>query len=206
MIMKHYVLMVLLLSFSLARPALADEPEEYGSLWVGPRVGAGLGFAGPRAGWMAGLQMSYRSPYYFYYNIEVGFTHLLPRSITVEESELAPEHDVDVTGLYSIPLTLDIGLRYSVGRARLRVGVGFGALISVQTLEALGVSESETIASFGFRPGIGLDLLSHSGGGMVMLDLYYLWQDASFDITGNDSDMDSLFFTVGYTWQVAGGE
>jgi hypothetical protein len=40
----------------------------------------------------------------------------------------------------------------------------------------------------------------------VLLDLYYLWQDAEFEVTGGDRDVDGLFFTVGYAWRLAGGE
>ena len=199
---------LLLLSIGLARPAAADEPGRYGSLWLGPRLGAGLGFAGPRGGWTAGVQLSYRTPYYFYYNLEVGFLHLLPKTvevpeITEDEQVIAPAHEVDVTGLYGIPMTLEVGLRFAFGRARLRVGVGFGAMVSIQTAETNGVEETETIASFCFRPGVGVDIVNRSGAGMVMIDLMYIWQDASFEMTGNDRDVDSLLLTFGYTWQLA---
>ena len=184
----------------------ADEPGESGSLWVGPRAGVGVGISGPRFGWMAGLEVSYRSPYYFYYTVELGFTHLLPQSVSVPESEQVPAHDVDVTGLYIVPLTLDIGFRYAVGRARLRVGVGFGAFFSTETVEAMGEEERELIASFGFRPGVGVDIVSRRGNGMFMIDAYYLWQDADFEVTGGDRDVDSFFLTFGYSWQVLGEE
>ncbi len=192
-----------------AAPALAQdsEPGEYGRLWLGPRVGPVLGIAGPRAGYLVGLELSYRTPRYFYYNIEVGFLHLLPRTLTVEattdedgETVLVPEHDVEVTGLYGVPVTLEVGLRLPLGRARLRAGVGFGAMITVQTAETLGNDQSETIMSFCFRPGIGVDVSMNDGDGLLRIDLAYLWQDADFEITGNDSDVDSVLLTVGYSW------
>jgi hypothetical protein len=37
-----------------------------------------------------------------------------------------------------------------------------------------------------------------------MFDLMYLWQDASFEGTGNDRDVDSLILTIGYAWHLLG--
>lgn len=193
-------------------PAQADEPGRYGSLWLGPRIGAGIGFKGPRAGYLVGLELSYRTPYYFYYSIEVGFLHLLPRTIDIDATssddgtELVPAHEATATGLYGIPITLEIGLRYAVGRARLRLGVGFGAMVSIQNVEAFGTDETELITSFCFRPGLGVDIVARDGDGLFRIDLMYLWQDAAFQSTGSDRDVDSLMITFGYSWQVAGSE
>ena len=197
---------------SQAFPAFADEPGRYGSLWLGPRIGPGLGIKGPRGGYFVGLELSYRTPYYFYYNLEVGFLHLLPRTISVDavtqleadgsETVLVPEHDARVTGLYGVPITMEVGLRLETGRARFRLGLAFGAMITVQTVEAFGMDDSELIASFCVRPTFGVDIVSRSGTGMVMLDLMYLWQDANFDQTGDDNTVDTVLLTVGYAWQL----
>ncbi len=213
--MKRAVTLCVLLTLLAITPsAMAQdhEPGEYGSLWLGPRVGAALGFSGPRGGYVVGLELSYRTPRYFYYNLELGFLHLLPRTISVDattqeeydgsETVLSPAHDIDVTGLYGFPLTLEVGLRLDVGRARLRVGVGFGAMASIQTTEAMGNEQLELIISFCFRPGIGVDVSMNDGDGLLRFDLAYLWQDASFETTGNDRDVDSLILTVGYSWMM----
>lgn len=207
-------LVVILATLACAAPAAAQghEPGEYGRLFLGPRLGPALGFSGPRGGYLVGLELSYRTPRYFYYNLELGFLHLLPRTISVgatsqteldgTETVVAPAHDVVVSGLYGIPLTLEVGLHLSVGRVRLRAGVGFGAMLTVQTVESEGTEVSEVIASFCFRPGIGVDVAMREEHGMVRIDLAYLWQDAGFEITGNDRDVDSLILTVGYSWMV----
>jgi len=214
MMRRLLLVMTVPLVLTLASPASAElEPESpYGSLWIGPRVGPGLGIRGPRGGYLLGLQLSYRTPYYFYYNLEVQFLHLLPRTITVDdttvtaldgtETVIVPEHDVKVTGLYGVPITLEVGVRYDRGRARLRAGIGFGAMITVQTLESFGTDESEVIASFCFRPALGVDVVSRSNGGMVMIDLMYLWQDAAFGQTGDDNTVDTVLLTIGYSWKL----
>ena len=213
--MRILVTMISLLALlALAAPVQAEEhePEEYGSLWLGPRVGPAIGFSGPRAGYLLGVVLSYQTPRYFYYNIELGFLHLLPRTITVgattraetdgSQTVLAPEHDVKVTGLYGLPMTLEVGLRYAIGRVSLRIGVGFGAMLTIQTAESYDTQLSEIIMSFCFRPGIGVDLALHDGAGQLRFDLAYLWQDANFAITGHNRDVDSLFLTVGYSWRL----
>jgi hypothetical protein len=206
---RMLALVVLTSTLIVAQSAQAEEANRYGSLWLGPHVGAALGFSGPRGGYLVGLELSYRTPYYFYYNIEIDFLHLLPRTITVEETVdqesetvLAPEHEATVTGLYGIPITMEIGLRLTLGRAQLRAGVGFGAMVSIQNLEAFGSDETEVITSFCFRPGIGVDIERRSGG-LLRFDLMYLWQDADFQSTGSDRDVDSLSLTFGYSWQLA---
>lgn len=213
--MKRALTLCAFLTFlAMAPSAMAQDhdPGEYGSLWLGPRVGGVVGFSGPRGGYFVGLELSYRTPRYFYYNIELGFMHLLPRTISVDattqeevdgsETVLSPAHDVKVTGLYGLPLTLEIGLRLDVGRARLRLGVGFGAMLTIQSAEAMGNEQSELIVSFCFRPGIGVDVSMNEGEGLLRFDLAYLWQDANFEVTGNDRDVDSLLLTVGYSWMM----
>lgn len=191
---------------ALASPTLAEdhEPGEYGRLLIGPKVGPVLGISGPRAGYLVSLELTYRTPRFFYYNFEVGFLHLLPRTITVGattdgDAVIAPEHEVDVTGLYGIPATLEVGMYLPLGRVRLRIGVGFGAMISFQTVRSFENDLSEMIMGFCFRPGIGVDV-AMSSGGLLRFDFAYLWQDANFEITGNDRDVDSLLLTVGYSW------
>jgi hypothetical protein len=206
------LLAIVLLSLGPARPALAEEGGAYGSLSLGPRLGPGLGIRGPRGGYMVGLQLGYRTPYYFYYNLEVDFLHLLPRTITVPETVetaadgtetvLVPEHDTKVTGLYGIPMTLEVGLRLDLGRVTLRAGVAFGAMVSIQTVESAETDDTETIASFCFRPNLGVDVGVGSGGGRVMIDLMYLWQDATFEQTGDDNTVDSVLLTVGYAFRL----
>lgn len=200
------------LVLSQAAPAAAEESSRYGSLWIGPRLGPGIGIRGPRGGYLLGVQLSYRTPFYFYYNLEIGFLHLLPRTITVEETTqgeadgsetvLVPEHEARVKGLFGVPMTLEVGLRFSRGRARFRAGVGFGAMVTVQTMESYESDESEVIASFCVRPALGVDIVSRSGGGMLMLDLMYLWQDANFDQTSDDNTVDTVLLTIGYSWQI----
>lgn len=211
------LLAFVVLSSLPARRAQAEEEEErgrYGTLWLGPRLGPGLGIRGPRGAYAVGLQLGYRTPYYFYYNLEVGFLHLLPRTITVPdtvetatdgtETTIVPEHDVTVTGLYGIPITLEIGLRLDLSRVTLRAGVAFGAMVSIQTIESEGTDDSETIASFCFRPDLGVDVSVAGGAGMVMIDLMYLWQDAAFDQTGDDRTVDTVLLTVGYAFRLLG--
>ncbi len=214
MIKRLFLGAILLLSMTAATTAAADEPGRYGSLWLGPRLGPAFGISGPRGGYMIGLELSYRTPFYFYYNFEVSFFHLLSRTITIPATTqetfegsgtfdvVAPEHEAKVTGLYGVPITLEIGLRFAVRRARLRAGVGFGAMISAQTLESYGNDESEVIASFCFRPAFGVDIVNRDGDGLIMLDLMYLWQDADFEITGSDRDVNSVLLTIGYSWQL----
>jgi hypothetical protein len=115
---------------------------------------------------------------------------------------LAPEHDVKVTGLYGIPMTLEVGLRYDIGRVTLRGGVAFGAMVSIQTAESDGAGDTETIGSFCFRPDLGVDVAVRGGAGKVMIDLMYLWQDATFEQTGDDHTVDSVLLTVGYTFRL----
>jgi hypothetical protein len=115
---------------------------------------------------------------------------------------VAPSHDVDVTGLYGVPLTLEVGLRLPLSRVTLRLGVGFGAMFTVQTIEAFTSDEQEFIASFCFRPELGLDVPLDRGE--LRFDLFYLWQDATWEATGSDHDVDSLMLTVGYSWVVGG--
>jgi hypothetical protein len=204
-------LAALFASLAVAAPAAAEEGE-YGRLYLGPRLGPALGISGPRGGYLAGLELSYRTPRYFYYNLELGFLHLLPRTITVAatsqteldgtETVVAPEHDVTVTGLYGIPLTLEIGLRIAAGRVLLRAGVGFGAMLTFQTAETQGIDVSEMIMSFCFRPGIGLDVAFNDDEGLLRIDLAYLWQDAEFEITGSGDDVSSLLLTIGYSWMI----
>lgn len=211
------LLALVLLSLVPARPAQAEEEAgegRYGTLWLGPRLGPGLGIRGPRGGYAVGLQLGYRTPYYFYYNLEVGFLHLLPRTIavpaTVEtatdgtETTIAPAHDVAVKGLYGIPMTLEIGLRLDLDRVTLRAGVAFGAMVSIQTVESEGTDETETIASFCFRPAIGVDVAVGRGAGLVMIDVMYLWQDAAFEQTGDDHTVDTVLLTVGYAFRLLG--
>lgn len=193
--------------------ASAEEAGRYGRLVLGPRVGGGLGLvSGPRGGYYAGLELTYSTPRYFYYDIEVGFLHLLPTTVEVEATtqtgadgetteQVAPAHDVDVTGLYGVPLTMEVGVRLPLGSLALRAGVGIGAMFTVQTIEAFDTSESEFVASFCFRPELGLDL--RVGGGELRFDLFYIWQDASWEGTGGDHDVDSLMLTIGYGWVVA---
>lgn len=204
--------LIIPLVLSQAAPAAAEEPGRYGSLWIGPKLGPGIGIRGPRGGYLLGVQLSYRTPFYFYYNLEIGFLHLLPRTITVEETTevevdgsetvLVPEHEARVKGLFGVPITLEVGARFSRGRARFRVGLGFGAMVSVQTMETYENVDSEVIASFCVRPTLGVDIVSRSGGGLLMLDLMYLWQDAAFDQTTDDNTVDTVLFTVGYSWQI----
>lgn len=209
---RLFVLFVL--ACTLLTPSLvyADEPGQYGSLWVGPRVGGVLGIRGPRGGYNVGLELSYRTPFFMYYNFEVGFLHLLPRTVTVEATqgedvdgeivEIAPEHEAKLTGLYGIPVTMEVGFRFAFGRTRLRIGVGFGAMFTIQTMESQQNEVSEFIASFCFRPTLGLDIVGGSGNGLLRMDLSYLWQDAEFEMTGDDNDVSSVIFTIGYSWKV----
>jgi hypothetical protein len=204
------------LSLLPARPVQAEEEAHgrYGSLWLGPRLGPGLGIRGPRGGYAVGLQVGYRTPYYFYYNLEVGFLHLLPRTITVADSfetatdgtetTIVPEHDVTVKGLYGIPITLEIGLRLDLRGVTLRAGVAFGAMISIETMESEGTDETERIASFCFRPDLGVDVAVRGGAGLVMIDVMYLWQDAAFAQTGDDRTVDTVLLTVGYAFRLLG--
>lgn len=197
-----------------AAPAAAEEAGRYGRLSLGPRVGGGIAPAsGPRGGYYAGLELTYSTPRYFYYDFEVGFLHLLPTTVGVDRTtspssdgtstlQVAPAHDVDVTGLYGVPLTMEVGVRLPLGPVALRAGVGFGAMFSVQTLEAFDAEETEFVASFCFRPELGVDL--ETGPGELRFDLFYLWQDADWDGTGGDHDVDSLMLTVGYAWGLTG--
>jgi hypothetical protein len=208
------LLAFVLLSLLPARPAQAEEETHgrYGSLWLGPRLGPGVGIRGPRGAYAVGLQLGYRTPYFFYYNLEVGFLHQLPRTITVPASfetavdgtevTIVPEHDVTVTGLYGIPMTLEIGLRLDLHRVTLRAGVAFGAMVSIETIESEGTDDSETIASFCFRPDIGVDVAVAGGAGLVMIDVMYLWQDAAFEQTGDDHTVDTVLLTVGYAFRL----
>jgi hypothetical protein len=118
------------------------------------------------------------------------------------ETVLVPEHEARVKGLFGVPMTLEVGLRFSRGRARFRVGLGFGAMVTVQTMEAYESDESELIASFCVRPTLGVDIVSRSGGGLLMLDLMYLWQDADFEQTTDDNTVDTVLLTIGYSWNI----
>lgn len=207
--MRRFVAALALSSLVLAGvPASAEQAGEYGRLLLGPRVGGGIApVSGPRGGYYAGLELTYETPRYFYYEFEVGFLHLLPTTVEVDPTvdgdvEVAPAHDVEVTGLYGAPLTMEVGVRIPFSSVALRLGVGFGAMFSVQTLEAFSQTETELIASFCFRPEIGVDLAL--GGGALRFDLFYLWQDAGWELTGGDHDVDSLMITIGYGWTVAG--
>ena len=42
------------------------------------------------------------------------------------------------------------------------------------------------------------------GDGELRFDLFYLWQDATWDTTGGSHDVDSLMLTVGYAWALGG--
>jgi len=213
--MRRWLSVLVLASVTLAAaPASAEEMGDYGRLFIGPRVGGGVGLvSGPRGGYYAGLELTYTTPRYFYYDVEVGFLHLLPTTVEVDATlgessdgsdsvELVPEHDADVTGLYGMPLTMEVGLRLVLGSVRLRAGVGFGAMFSVQTLESFGTEQSEFIASFCFRPELGVDVVA--GDGELRFDLFYLWQDAGWDTTGGSHDVDSLMLTIGYAWALGG--
>jgi hypothetical protein len=210
---RRLVTIAFALGLTMATPAAAEQVQRYGSLLLGPRVGGGLGHvSGPRGGYYLGLELTYVTPRYFYYDFEVGFAHLLPTTVSVPETSgegldgsavtLAPGHDADVTGLYGVPLTMEVGLHVPLRRVAIRLGVGFGAMFTIQTLESFGSAEQEFIASFCFRPEIGLDF--PIGPGALRLDLFYLWQDANWQSTGNDRDVDSLFLTLGYGFRIAG--
>ena len=100
-------------------------------------------------------------------------------------------------------MVLEIGARFAVGRARLRLGVGFGAIVTVQTLEAFGEQDTETVMSFCFRPTLGVDIMGRNNNGRLFkIDVLYLWQDAEFEQTGSDNDTDSIMVVFGYAWRV----
>ena len=207
--MKRCALLLAATCLVAALPAAAEEEEApYGALWVGPRVGGGLGINGPRGGYFAGLELRYDSPLYFTYALEVGFLHLLPHTIAVPQTAdesgtvVAPEHDVRLKGLFGVPITLEIGLRVPVGRARLRAGVGIGAMFTTQIVEGSKEDDRESIGSFCFRPTVGLDVPIGRQSGLVRFDVAYLWQQAEFDQTGSNHDVDTVLLTIGYSWRL----
>jgi hypothetical protein len=167
-----------------------------------------LGINGPRGGYFAGLELRYDSPLYFTYALEVGFLHLLPHTVTVpqsvneSETVIAPEHDVRLKGLFGVPITLEVGLRLPVGRARLRAGVGFGAMFTTQIVEGSNENDRESIGSFCFRPTLGVDVPIGRHNGLVRFDVAYLWQQADFGQTGSDRDVDTVLLTIGYSWRL----
>ncbi len=186
-----------------------EEMARYGSLWLGGYVGPAVGFNGPRGGYTAGLKFTYKTPHYFNYSLGLAFLHLLPTSVNVstttdenygDEIRVVQAHEVNITGLYGVPLTFDVSLQLPLEKVALRAGVGIGSMVAVQTLDAsVADSEQEWIVSFCFNPTIGADITTGERG-ILRLDLAYLWQDARFEISGGGSDSHSLMLTIGYAW------
>ena len=189
---------------ALLAPGVASaeaDGGELGSFRIGPRVGGVLGVAGPRGGYAVALEIEHRTPWHFRYGLTAAFYHLLPTTIEVDAGETVPAHDLDVTGLYAIPITFRVGLAWQLGRVDLHADFGAGMSATIQTVESDSNEDKETVVSAAFSAGLGADILLGTRG-LLRLDATYLWPVIDlYELTGGENDANVLLFTIGYSWR-----